>query len=190
MSLLVATDGSAYKGVGGAGICFEINDKIYKYHIQLPTMPIDEIWFDGDKLIIESVDATYEPATNNRAEMFAMIVCVMMLYEFDFGAEEATIITDSKEYVLGYLDKIINNKVFYTERNNDLIHLLCNKINTRCVDMEFKWIPAHTAKKKIPKGINGRELRLNRIVDSISKYNFKGDDDTHIFKNGLLTCKN
>lgn len=156
--MLIATDGSAWNGVAGIGIVFETR---LKYHAKVPTREVLEITLDGIKL-----GKDIKP-TNNRAEIYAVILAILLATKLK---EEAEIITDS-QYVISYLKKYNSRGPIAT--NHDLVNCLYRALDLSEYGVSVRWTEAHVSARET----RTKETLLNKEADRISKYNYVVEED-------------
>lgn len=168
----IATDGSANVslGIGGCGVI--IGD--VAYHAKMPlivfTTPPSYLvkQMHDYKLIIVEESGDFKRATNNRSELFAIYLAVVMT------AQPIRILTDSQYCIHIFCGGFItglNDSQILAKLNGDLILLIKYAIMGH-PGVSFKKVKAHVTKKDIAKltGAAKKEALMNELADKYSKY--------------------
>ena len=127
----IATDGSAWKGVGGSGIATDLGD----FHYNVPNFLLT---YSNKKIICGGK----KDATNNRGELYAVIMAIIWAEENHINPR-LVIISDS-EYVIGYLkgrNKLLSDNDLLELKNGDLLLIL--RQLARGKKYKVKWTKAH-----------------------------------------------
>jgi ribonuclease HI len=120
------------------------------------------------QLIIVEESGDYKKATNNRSELFAIYLAIVMT------AEPIRILTDSQYCIHifcgGFITGLDDSEIL-AKLNGDLILLIKHAILGH-PGVCFKKIKAHVSKREIAKltGITKQYALMNELADKYSKY--------------------